>query len=99
MIFVRVRVSTLQILPKANVKKPTHQHRSQRHILSERTTGSSNDSHTGHTSQSQRSVVQPIPNKPYNPPPDRYARRLSYTKLVLWIRDESGVCENVRFCA
>jgi len=95
MIFVRVRVSTLQILPRAKVKKPADQPTFNGYKQRGHTAGSSDNSHASHTSQSQRSVIEPIPNKPYNPPPNRYARRLSYAQFVLWIRDECGVCEDV----
>jgi hypothetical protein len=57
MIFVRVRVSTLQTRPNANVKKPTDQHHFTFSMKEGRTAGSSDNSHTSHTSQSQRSIV------------------------------------------
>jgi hypothetical protein len=95
MIFVRVRVSTLQIRPNANVKKPTHQPSFNDYEERGRTAGSSDNSHTSHTGQSQGSIIEPIPNKPYNPPPNRYARRLSDAQLVLWIRDKCGIREDV----
>jgi hypothetical protein len=57
MIFVRVRVSTLQTRPNANVKKPTDQPSCNDHEERGHTTGSSDNSHTSHTSQSQRSIV------------------------------------------
>jgi hypothetical protein len=95
MIFVRVRVSTLQTRPNANVKKPAIQPHFTFSMREGRTAGSSDNSHTSHTSQSQRSVIKPIPNKPYNPPPNSYARRLFYTQLVLWIGDECGICKDI----
>jgi len=98
MILVLVKVSTRHILPSANVKKPSISTDSYRLLDVSRTTGSRDNSHTRNTRQTKGGIIEPVPNKPYNPPPDRYTRRLSHAELIFWIGNKGGVGENVRFC-